>query len=77
MHAITPSANVDSSMVSDYQANDAMGNTFQLYTARGEQGMGTTSNLLSFAGVVANEDNQESVLKWHYKSKEKRFLGKH
>jgi len=64
-------------MVSDFQSNEAMGNTFSLYTARGEQGMGTTSNLLKFAGVVANEDNQESVLKWHYTSKEKRFLGKH
>ncbi len=75
MYAITPSELVDNSLVVDYNSNDNMRLTEALYTARGDQGMGTTQSLLDFAGVIVDDDSYASLLKWHYSSKEKRFFG--
>ncbi len=76
MYAINPSEQVDKSLVVGYNSRESMGLTESLYTARGDQGMGTTQYLLDFAGVVVDDDSYASLLKWYYSSKERRFFGK-
>ncbi len=76
MYAINPSEQVDNSLVVGYNSRESMGLTESLYTARGDQGMGTTQYLLDFAGVVVDDDSYASLLKWYYSSKERRFFGK-
>ena len=53
-----------------------MGGTEQLYTARGEQGMGTSVDTLEAFGVTIDEEKYDSLLRWHYTSKNPSLLGK-
>ena len=53
-----------------------MGETEQLYTARGEQGMGTSVATLEAFGVTIDEEKYDSLLRWHYTSKNPSLLGK-
>lgn len=67
---------MDKSFHSVYSSNFAMGETEQLYTARGEQGMGTLQSLADKIGVVAKEDTWDSLLRWHYTEQNDRIVGK-
>ena len=44
VHGISPSTELDQCLHSTYESNELIGETTSLYTARGEQGMGSTYN---------------------------------
>ena len=67
---------MDKHLKSVYSSNFALGETEQLYTARGDQGMGTTTGLTDNLGVVTNEETYDSLLRWHYIKQSDFLVGK-
>ena len=53
-----------------------MGETEQLYTARGDQGMGTVQALTDDLGVITQDDTYDSLLRWHYIKQSDKLVGK-
>lgn len=67
---------MDKHLKSVYSSSYALGETEQLYTARGDQGMGTVTGLTDTLGVVTNEETYDSLLRWHYIKQSDRLVGK-
>lgn len=73
---MSPSRELDKSIKSAYSSNPALGETEMLYTARGEQGMGTVQSMVDSMGVVTKEDAYDSLIRWHYVKQSEGLLGK-
>ena len=67
---------MDKHLKSVYSSNAALGETEQLYTARGDQGMGSVTSLTDTLGVVTDEETYDSLLRWHYIKQSDRLVGK-
>ena len=63
VYALTPSHKIDESLDSVYSSSE-LGETFQLYTARGDQGMGTSTDVVDSHGIVVDDSTYDSLLKW-------------
>ena len=76
VYGMSPSVKLDKSIKSAYSSNPALGETETLYTARGEQGMGTVQSLVDSLGIVTSEDTYDSLVRWHYVKQSEGLLGK-
>lgn len=67
---------MDNSFNSVFSSNEALGETELLYTARGDQGMGTLQSLMDTLGVETATGSYDSLFRWHYETKSEKLIGK-
>ena len=60
----------------DFESNAVLGETNSLYTARGEQGMGTSQSMIDDMKIFLDtEEEMNNRVKWHYIRTDYRLFG--
>ena len=69
LHGVSPSTELDQCLHSTYESNELLGETTSLYTARGEQGMGSTYSDLDYMSIFIDPyDEMSNRMRWHYET---------
>ena len=68
VYALSPSEMLDKNFVSIHSSNYELGETHQLYTARGEQGMGTNKAVVNNFNVIPDGDPYHTLIRWYFTS---------